>query len=515
MTKHILLFYLLATVLPAQPSIQWQKSLGGTSSETASSIQQTSDGGYIMAGFTLSNNGDVTGYHGGGDCWVVKLNNSGEIQWQNAFGGSSTESAFSVQQTIDNGYIFAGRTYSHDGDVTANHGEWDYWIVKLNSAGHLEWQKTLGGSLDDMAYSIQQTSDGGFVVAGFSMSMDGDVSGALGDADYWIVKLNNTGSIEWEKSLGGTNGGESAYSIRQTNDGGYIVVGETQSTDGDITYNHGNDDCWVVKLNSNGAIEWQRTLGGFASDRGWGIQQTSDSGYVLISYAGSPDGDITGWHGLYDYWVVKLSEVGDIQWQKALGGSDDDFGRSICQTNDGGYVVAGTTRSTDGDVLLNDGYQDVWAIKLNSIGEQQWQKTLGGSNAEVANAIVLTSDGGYIIVGESYSNDGDVSGNHGGKDFWIVKLFPESSPTTEAQTQPLKIYPNPAQQSISLAIPIQEPILSVCISDLLGREVCRKQLSGMEAASVGMDVAVLEKGFYWVRAVVGLGSVYCGKFWKE
>ncbi|MBK6997755.1 MAG: hypothetical protein IPH31_23785 [Lewinellaceae bacterium] len=189
----------------------------------------------------------------------------------------------------------------------------------------------------------------------------------IGYSDVWLVKLDSVGEIEWDKSYGGINGADRAFSIQLTKDGGYIFAGETNSSDGDVEGHHGNDDCWVVKLDSNGDLEWQRALGGIGSDRGWGVVQTSDEGYAMVGYAGSLDGDITGWQGYYDYWVVKLSASGVLEWQKTLGGSDEDWGRSICQTVDDGYAVVGITRSMDGDVLVNHG-QDVWAVKLDSTG---------------------------------------------------------------------------------------------------------------------------------------------------
>ncbi len=212
------------------------------------SIQQTSDGGFIVAGQTYSNDGDVSGNHGGSDAWVVKLNSSGTILWQKCLGGTVYGAiAYSIQQTSDGGFIVGGETLSNDGDVSGNHGEFDAWVVKLDSLGDIEWQKCLGGTGWDWENSIQQTSDGGFIVAGYTNSNDGDVSGNHGSKDYWVVKLNSSGDIEWQKCLGGTND-DWARSIKQTSDGGFIVAGFTASNDGDVSGNQGNSDAWVVKL---------------------------------------------------------------------------------------------------------------------------------------------------------------------------------------------------------------------------------------------------------------------------
>jgi hypothetical protein len=432
-----LLFASLAMILSisftiAQNTIQWQKSLGGSDIDRAEAIQQTNDGGYIVAGFSYSNDGDVSDKHGGYDCWVVKLTNLGSIEWQKSLGGTEDDGAFSIQQTNDGGYIFAGYSNSNDGDVSGNLGYYDYWVVKLSSIGTIEWQKSLGGSGYDFAMSIQQTNDGGYIVAGESYSDDGDVSGHNGSYDFWVVKLSVIGTIEWQKSLGG-QGDDVAFSIQQTIDGGYIVAGYSYSNDGDVTGSYGLGDSWVVKLNNIGTIEWQKSLGGFGHDNAYSIQQTNDGGFIVAGYSDSNDGEVSDNHGYYDCLVMKLSSIGSIVWQKSLGGSNGEFAYSIQQTNDGGYIVAGYSDSNDGDVTGNQGGDDYWVVKLTSLGTIEWQKSLGGTGAERAKWIQQTYDGGYIVAGYSPSNDGDVSGNHGDTDYWVVKL---NSCQLSVNTQP-------------------------------------------------------------------------------
>ena len=340
---------LAATTLNAQtaPSIEWQKSLGGANFDQAYSIEQTLDGGYILSGLSKSIDGDVTGNHGSYDYWIVKLDADGTLDWQKSLGGTSDEYALSIQQTTDSGYIVAGYSQSTDQDVTGNHGQNDYWIVKLNAAGSLVWQKSLGGGNIDIARSIQQTADGGFIVAGYSQSTDQDVTGNHGFSDYWIVKLDGTGNLVWQKSLGGTND-DRATSVQQTTDGGYIVAGYSNSTDGDVTGNHGNNDYWVVRLNSVGSLVWQKSLGGTGDDLATSIQQTFDDGFIVSGYTYSSDGDISVNLGLSDYWIAKLDLNGSLEWQKSLGGSDIDRAQSIRQTADSGYIIAGDSRSLDG-----------------------------------------------------------------------------------------------------------------------------------------------------------------------
>ncbi len=394
---------------------------GGSGHDDTTSIQLTTDGGYIIAGDTSSNDGDVTGNHGNYDYWVVKLDSAGSIQWQKCLGGSSNEVSQSIKPTTDGGYIIAGNTSSNDGDVTGHHGLQDFWVVKLDSAGSIQWQKCLGGSSHDAAYSVQQTADGGYIVAGSTSSNDGDVTGYHGLQDSWIVKLNASGTIQWQKCLGGSSD-DYIYDVQQTADGGYIVAGTTYSNDGDVTGNHGGYDYWIVKLNASGVIQWQKCLGGSGSEWAYSVQQTADGGYIVAGYTYSNDGDVTGNHGNNDYWVVKLDSAGSIQWQKFIGGSSNEFAQSIKPTTDGGYIIAGYTSSNDGDVTGNHGGYDYWIVKLNASGVIQWQKCLGGSVTDAAFSVQQIADGGYIVAGSTLSNNGDVTGNHGGYDIWIVKL---------------------------------------------------------------------------------------------
>jgi uncharacterized repeat protein (TIGR01451 family) len=402
--------------------IEWQKSLGGSLPDFANSIQQTTDGGYIVAGSSRSNDGDVTGNIGAQDFWVVKLDASGNISWQKSLGGSTNDILNSIQQTTDGGYIVAGQSNSNDEDVTGfNGGVWDYWVVKLDAVGNITWQTALGGSESDVAESIQQTTDGGYIVTGWSASNNGDVTGGNGSFDFWVVKLDISGNISWQKTFGGS-GFDVANSIQQTTDGGYIVAGYSQSIDGDVTGNNGGQDFWVVKLDATGNITWQKALGGSGNEVAYSIQQTTDGGYIVAGHSSSNDGDVTGNNGGNDNWVVKLDATGNITWQKSLGGTGIDEAESIQQTADGGYIVAGTSDSNDGDVTGNNGAQDFWVVNLDASGNIIWQKSLGGSGFDVANSIQQTTNGGYILAGYSQSNDGDVTGNNGVEDYWVIKL---------------------------------------------------------------------------------------------
>ncbi len=412
--------------------------LGGSDDDAAHYIQQTSDGGYIISGRSWSSaNGDVSGTnHGLTDYWIVKLDAYGTIVWNKLLGGSGFETKANthIQQTTDGGYIISGTSSSSaNGDVSGtNHGSEDYWIVKLDPLGNIVWNKLLGGSNLDITSNIQQTLDGGYIISGSSYSSaNGDVSGTNHGnlEDAWIVKLDAFGTIVWNKLLGGS-GDDGALYIQQTSDGGYIISGfSASSANGDVSgTNHGYYDCWIVKLDALGNIVWNKLLGGSGSDYTSHIQQTSDGGYIISGYStSSANGDVSGTnHGSYDYWMVKLDALGNIVWNKLLGGSGTETARNIQQTSDGGYIISGySTSSANGDVSgTTHGNSDYWIVKLDTYGNIVWNKLLGGSGSDYASHIQQTSDGGYIISGYSTSSaNGDVSGtNHGSNDYWIVKL---------------------------------------------------------------------------------------------
>lgn len=510
----IILSILFVAPISSQPVIQWQKALGGSEADQPYSLEQTSDGGYVVVGFSASSDGDASGWNGNIDFWVVKLSSDGEIQWQKMLGGANAEVAYSVQQTSDGGYIVAGYTNSNDGDVSGHHGNKDFWVVKLSSTGNIEWQKVLGGTKVDEARSVRQTTDGGYIIAGWSFSTDGDVTVNYGYLDVWVVKLSPAGEIEWQRSYGGGTGADQAWCIRQTSDGGYILAGETSSNDGDVSGYHDSGDFWVLKLSNTGTIEWQRALGGSGIEVAHSIQQTTDGGYVVGGLMSSNNGDITIHHGYFDYWVVKLSATGDLQWQKSLGGSDSDWGRYVWQTADGGYVMVGETISTDGDITLNDGGIDCWIVKLDTVGEIQWEKTIGGTHRETCLYAQQTSDGGYVATCHTESNDGDVSGFHGGiYDFWVAKLSSEfvGLETVPAQAGHIDIFPNPVNQSISLQISLEEATLSVRIYDPLGREVAWHEIANRGS----IDIAHLPNSVYFVKATTLSSKTYVGKIIKE
>lgn len=496
-TIFAIALFLSYSVLLAQtpPSIQWQKSFGGSQSDQAMHGVACSDGGYITIGTTRSTNGDVTGNHGEYDVWVVKTNSNGAMQWQKCFGGTNWDFGKYIQQTADGGFIIAGSTGSNDGDASGNHGSIDAWVVKLNAAGNIEWQKCLGGSSTDEAICIKQTSDGGYIVACNTGSNNGDVTVFYGVLDYWIVKLSGTGVIQWQKSFGGSDN-EQIYSIRQTADGGYIASGQSKSNNGDVTGNHGNFDYWIIKISTTGTLQWQKSLGGVGSDLGMGITITADGGYIVTGQTDSFGGDVVGNHGSADAWVVKLDATGNKIWQKCFGGPSYDVGTDIFQQPNGNFIMISYAASNSGDPTGNQGLFDFWLVNFDPTGNLIWQKTYGGDKNDVAFAVSPTIDNGFILFGYSASATGDVTLNQGMDDYWIVKLnAPVITSTNNPNYLPgVSVYPT---LTLDGKINVTKPNQLQYFFSIFSSEG-KKIISEKELSSV-IEISALPKGVYIIQ----------------
>jgi hypothetical protein len=330
--------------------------------------------------------------------------------------------------------------------------------------------------------------------------------------DIWLIKLEADGTVQWERRYGGDSSDE-ACCIEKSKIGAYYYLGgSTFSNNGDVTDNHGNQDFWIAKLDEGGQIIWQRAMGGAGLEIARSIFATQDGGCVVAGTTGSLNsGQVFGHHGMFDVWVVKLDSNGVFEWQKTLGGSSNDIGVAVHQTTDGNYVVSGSTISIDGDVQGNDGGEDIWVVYLDSSGELMWQKTFGGTQSEVAGGITQTHDGSLVFCGFTRSNDGDVSGNHGQEDFWVVKLSAESSANKEAGTQPLGVQPNPAGDRVRISAGWEEAMLQVVISDGLGRVALHRSIQNNDY----IDLSTLPDGLYFLQAVGNSGAHYAGKVLKQ
>ncbi len=362
-------------------SEQWNRTFGGTGYDWANSVQQTSDGGYLFAGGTTSYGSGMA------DAWLVKTNSNGNQQWSKTFGGIDDDYAISVQMTSDSGYILAGVTNS------SGNGWFDAWLIKTDASGNQQWSRTFGGIDDDIGYSVQQTSDGGYVLAGFTWSYGN------GNDEAWLIKTDSSGNLQWSRTFGGT-GYDYIYSVQQTSDSGYILAGGTSS------YGAGSDDVWLIKTDSSGNPQWSRTFGGTRSDWAEAVQKTSDGGYILAGLFNSTI-------NRQDAWLIKTDAYGNQQWNRTFGGFDNDGAFDVNQTSDG-YILTGETFS------YGAGRTDAWLIKTDVSGNEQWNRTFGGTDFDAAYSLRQTSDGGYILEGETYSYGA------GNDDAWLIKVSSEA-----------------------------------------------------------------------------------------
>ncbi|MBL0281400.1 MAG: T9SS type A sorting domain-containing protein [Bacteroidetes bacterium] len=436
LTLHLLFFINFS--FAQAPEIEWEKTYGGTKLDDPDDILDLGADGFIVIGDSYSNDGDVSGHHGSTayyDVWIVKLDVDHNIEWGKSYGGTLDEHPCSIIQTTD-GFIVGAMSTSNDGDVSGNNGSVDFWVFKIDTLGEIIWSHLYGGTNIDNARFLKATPDGGSIFIGESRSTNGDVlghHGVDGSIDIWVLKLDALGNIEWQRSLGGTSG-EDGYTVDILTDLNYIIAGHAFSNDGDVTGNHGQSDYWIIKLSTAGEIIWQKCLGGTDYDYGFCVNATSDGGCIVTGSSESINGDVTGHHGTGardDMWIVKLDFNGIIEWQKSFGGTKDDYGRQIINTTDGNYIFTGFTYSNDGDVIFNHGNSDAWVVKINPLGEIIWQKSLGGSEDDYGSNIIELNDHSFAVLVQTYSNDGDVSFNHGSMDYWLVKLFPECLPSPE------------------------------------------------------------------------------------
>lgn len=384
--KYFSLLIILICLSPNEttgqsPDTLWTRTFGGSNIDIAHDVQLTSDGGFIITGYTRS-----FGTTSGRNAWLLKTDMFGNLQWHNTYGGNSDDEGHAVQQTFDGGYIIAGLTNSFGAGLK------DMFMVKTDSLGNQQWMKTFGGANDDEAYSVLQTSDGGYLLAGVTSSF------AVGGRDVFLVKTDASGNFSWQKSLGGL-GSDGAWDIKNTSDGGYILAG--------WTFSHGPGsvgNAWLVKTDSLGNQLWHQAFGGTGVDRAYSVQQTTDGGYILAGYTSSFGA------GLDDMLLIKTDNLGNQQWMKTFGGTGRDYGYSVQQTSEGGFIITGYTLS------YGAGGDDVYLVKTDSDGNLEWFKTYGGSSSDVGYAVRETPDGGCIIAGHTLSYGAGVH------DAWLIRL---------------------------------------------------------------------------------------------
>ena len=414
-----------------EPEVEWQSTFGGSRIEQGRESFPTDDGGYIVVGGSSSTDGDVTVQNGTYDFWVIKLDASGAIVWENSYGGTGNEKATAVEQTNDGGYIIAGESNSSNGDVANNNGELDYWVIKIDGGGNLQWENNFGGTKSEEARDVIQTFDGGYLVAGYTSSDDVDVNSNNGSIDIWIVKLDGGGSLQWEQNYGSTNNDGGFIKVKQTQDGGFAISGTNSTNDGDVTFNNGSIDFWLIKTDGKGNLLWEKSYGGSGIDLSYALDLTADGGFILAGATDRVGGDVMANYGQNDFWVLKLDKDGNILWERNYGGTSNDRVWSIKSLDDGGYVMTGSSNSNDIDITGNIGQIDYWVVKIDAIGDIVWEQNYGGTSNDRVYHIHQANDGGFILSGDTESNDGTVGSNNGQRDYWVLKLNVPPPPELE------------------------------------------------------------------------------------
>lgn len=411
------------------PTIGFVKTLGGSKNDTAKSVTKTSDGGYIILGSTQSMDGDILNKPNDSyNYWILKFDENNNLQWQKNYGGTNDDQGSKIIETTDGGYAVLGYSQSTDGDVTQNSGAQDFWVAKLNNTGSIEWQKSFGFAGADSGISLIQTKDMGFLLVGV---LDVTASGELGNSknlsqkhaggSYWAIKINAFGTKEWSHFYGGSFT-DTPYDVVQTEDNGFIIVGSSDSNDVDITSNKGSYDFWVLKISEIGELIWEKSFGGSEIDEARAITKSGDGNYIIIGDTRSNNFDVSKNRGAADLWVIKLSPTGNLIWEKTFGGTGFDVGRSIAITQENSFIISGSSRSTDGDVLTNQGQNDAWVLKIDTNANLEWQKTIGGTDIDFAFDAIELNNKSLIGVGESNSSDFDIKENKGFTDLLIFKL---------------------------------------------------------------------------------------------
>lgn len=411
--------------------MEWAKNFGGTGEDTARAVVQTSDGGYAILGYSNSTDGDLAGKKMAvNDYWLLKLDADGNLEWEKTYGGSKDDRGQSLLQTSDGGYAIVGYAMSDDGDGSNNEGFHDNWIVRLDVSGNILWEKSFGFAGHDHSYDAVQTTDGGFFFSGFldvtsSGGQGNDGKGtnlaAHGVGEFWGTRLDANGDLQWRRYFGGTNN-DRAYGAVQASDGGFVMAGSSESDDFNISNAKGSYDFWVVKVDKTGQMLWERSFGGTGIDKSYDIVKTSDGSYAIIGNTFSSDTDISKNNGESDVWLIKIDDNGNLLWEKTFGGTDFDAAHGLGTTADGGFVIAGNSKSSNGDASGNLGENDLWIIKTDASGEIVFQQAYGGSGLDYGFDALEDQDGNLVLVGETASDDFTGLQLKGITDLVVVKI---------------------------------------------------------------------------------------------
>ncbi|WP_439130169.1 hypothetical protein [Polaribacter sp.] len=407
-------------------TLNFVTTFGGSKNDVAQKIINTNDKGYAILGHSQSTDFDIKNKTNESfDYWLLKFDAEHTLEWSKTFGGTDDDRGRDLVQTNDNGFLITGFSRSSDGDVSTNNGNYDFWTVKLNESGAILWEKSFGFLGSDQAYTLKKTSDNGFLIGG---SLDVSASGGQGNAksqhaggDFWLIKIDANGNKIWSRYYGGLFT-DSLYDLVETDNGNFILVGSSDSSDTDISNNIGSYDFWVVKIDKNGAKIWEKNFGGSQPDEAFAIEKTNNNEFLIAGNTRSTDVNVTENAGSSDIWLIKINADGELLWEKTYGGSNFEIAKNIKKSKQGGFYIVGSSRSADFDVTKNEGNKDVWIIKIDENGTLLSENSIGGSELDEANDVIETENNGIILVGESWSNDKEIPENKGFSDVLIINL---------------------------------------------------------------------------------------------
>ncbi len=413
-------------------TLAWVESFGGSGIDQATSVVTTDDGAFMVVGSTYSNDGHFAGLKSSTDAdyFLMRVRPDGGVDWTKVYGGDDDELATGITKTNDGGYVIAGYSRSDNCFTGSNGGFHDYYILKVDAQGNEIWCQNFGYPGSDQAQNIIETREGDLMVTGFfdvsasegQGNEDRSSSGSLhGVGEYWSIKLDADGQFFWKRFFGGSNNDRS-YNVVQANDGGFILIGASESDDFDITDSKGSYDYWAVKLSAQGALQWTRSFGGSEIDIAYDIALTTEGNFMIVGDARSSDLDVDVNFGNADVWLIEIDPQGNLLWQKSLGGSMFDSGKALSRMNENLYCITGSSRSSDGDVTLNNGENDAWTIVVDASGEIQFELAIGGSSLDFSEDVAQGIDGALLVVGNTESSDGDIIQNLGYKDILIYKI---------------------------------------------------------------------------------------------
>ena len=418
---------LTTTVVPNLAEIILTRTVGGSKNDIAKSVVKTIDGGAAVLGYSQSTDGDISDKTDENfDFWVLKLDAESNIEWSTTFGGTQDDRGNDIIQTNDGGFAVLGYSTSSDVDVLENAGSQDFWILKLDAQGTISWSKTFGYSGADFGTTLLQASDNSFLITGV---LDVTASGGQGNSrnsqrhaggDIWAIKLSENGELLWRNYFGGSYT-DTPFGVIETADKNFIIVGSSDSADIDISNNNGSYDFWVLQISPEGNLLWEKSFGGSEIDEARAITNTNDGNFLIVGDTRSANNDVSNTNGAADLWVVKMSPLGDLLWEKTYGGSSFDVGRSVSQTQDNGFLISGSSRSEDNS-FTNQGQNDALVLKINAEGTLVWKKTIGGSEIDFLYDAVQLNNNTIIAVGETQSSNGDLNENKGFSDALIITI---------------------------------------------------------------------------------------------